>query len=206
MAVEANTGIREKWNARNNTLTNKKNEKAEFINSKANRLQELQSKFDALNTEENDLFNKREIAIQEIKQESQRIDGISRRIGLAHEISPAVSISLTLLLVIIEITPIFIKMMLIRGPYDYLTDNQNQILLAKYAIEARLKAHNGDNSEHSIEDVYHQAKTIENHVIGNLVVENQLAEQARDIFLNTVKADMKADPEKYMPDLNKPKA
>lgn len=96
--------------------------------------------------------------------------------------------------------------MLIRGPYDYLTDNQNQIILAKYAIETSLKDHAGDNTYHSVEDVYHQAKTIESHVIGNLIVENQLAEQAREIFLNTVKADMKADPEKYMPDLHKTKA
>ena len=206
LAIEANTGIREKWNARNNTLTTKKNEKTEFINSKATRIQELQTKFDAFNAEEGDLLNKREGAIQEIKQEALRIDGISTRIKLAHEISPTVSLALTLLLVIIEITPIFIKMMLIRGPYDYLTDNQNQIILAKYAIENRLKDHAGDNVDHSIEDVYHQAKTIESHVIGNLIVENQLAEQAREIFLNTVKADMKADPEKYMPDLHKPKA
>ena len=145
LAIEANTGIREKWNARNNTLTTKKNEKTEFINSKATRIQELQTKFDAFNAEEGDLLNKRESAIQEIKQEALRIDGISTRIKLAHEISPTVSLALTLLLVIIEITPIFIKMMLIRGPYDYLTDNQNQIILAKYAIETSLKDHAGDN-------------------------------------------------------------
>ena len=108
-------------------------------------------------------------------------------------------------MVIIEITPIFIKMMLIRGPYDYLTDNQNQIILAKYAIETRIKDYAGGKSSFSIEDVYHQAKTIESHVIGNLIVESQLAEEARDIFLNTVKADMNADPKKYMPDLYTPK-
>ena len=97
-------------------------------------------------------------------------------------------------------------MMLIRGPYDYLTDNQNKIILAKYAIETLQKDHNGDNSGHSIEDIYHQPKTIESHVIGNLIVENQLAEQAREIFLNTVKANMRVNPEKYMPDIHNSKS
>jgi hypothetical protein len=148
----------------------------------------------------------RDQKINDARVKESGFDGISKRIEYAHKDSPKVSLALTLLLVIIEITPIFIKMMLIRGPYDYLTDNQNKILLAKYAIETRQSEHNGYNTEHSIEDVYHQPKTIESHVIGNLVVESQLAEQAREIFLNTVKEDMKADPERYMPDLNKTKA
>lgn len=206
IANEINTGVGPKFKVRNNSLLAKKNERTEFINNTASRVQELKIKFDKLNDQKTDLNNKKEIKIQEIIQESLRQDGIATRIKAAHEISPTVSLALTLLLVVIEITPIFIKMMLIRGPYDYLTDNQNQIILAKYAIETRLKDHAGDNTNHSIEDVYHQAKNIENHVIGNLIVENQLAEQAREIFLNTVKADMRAEPEKYMPDLNKPKA
>jgi hypothetical protein len=206
IAQEANTGIGDRFKARQASLAAKKDEKAEFIKSNEPRIKELQAKFDELNNKEADLFNKREAAIEEIKQESLRIDGIATRIKAAHEISPTVSLALTLLLVVIEITPIFIKMMLIRGPYDYLTDNQNKIILAKYAIEARLKDHAGDMTGHSVEDVYHQAKTIENHVIGNLVVENQLAEHAREIFLDRVKVDMKSDPTKYMPDLNKPKA
>jgi len=206
IAGELNTGAGPKFKARTDSLAAKKNEKAEFINNNAARIQELKTKFDSLNVKETDLFNKREAAIQEIKQESLRIDGIATRIKAAHEISPTVSLALTLLLVVIEITPIFIKMMLIRGPYDYLTDNQNKIILAKYAIEAHLENHTGDATDHSIEDVYHQAKTIENHVVGNLVVENQLAQHAREIFLDRVKVDMKSDPVKYMPDLHKPKA
>jgi hypothetical protein len=158
----------------------------------------------ATNLENNILDREKKINEAVIKE--SKFDGISERIKKAHEISPTVSLALTLLLVVIEITPIFIKMMLIRGPYDYLTDNQNQIVLAKYAIETRLKGHTGDNSDHSVEDVYHQAKTIESHVIGNLIVESQLAEQARDVFLKTVKADIVADPEKYMPDLHKSQA
>ncbi len=206
IALETNTGVGPKFKVRTDSLLAKKNERAEFINNTASRVQELKIKFDKLNDQKTDLNNKKESKIQEIIQESLRQDGIATRIKAAHEISPTVSLALTLLLVIIEITPIFIKMMLIRGPYDYLTDNQNQIILAKYAIETRLKDHVGDSADHSIEDVYHQARTIESHVIGNLIVENQLAEHAREIFLNTVKANMRVNPEKYMPDIHNSKS
>ena len=194
------------FNQKKENLDKMELENAETKNKLDIQRQELKVKIEASKNNLENNITLRDKKIDDAIIKESKFDGISTRINLAHEISPNVSIALTLLLVIIEITPIFIKMMLIRGPYDYLTDNQNKIILAKYAIETLQKDHNGDNSGHSIEDIYHQPKTIESHVIGNLTVENQLAEEARDIFLNTVKADMNADPEKYMPDLNKPKA
>jgi hypothetical protein len=42
-----------------------------------------------------------------------------------------------LLLVFIEIAPIIFKMMLSKGPYKYLVENQKYVVLAKWGIEAK---------------------------------------------------------------------
>lgn len=151
------------------------------------------------------LIQLRDSLIEEKRQESLNIDGLSKRIKIAHEISPTVSLILTLLLVVIEVTPIFVKMMLIRGPYDYLVDNQNLMVIAKYGIETRADlSADSIGGTHSIQEIYHQAKTIEKHIVGNLNVEQKLAEEARNIFLSKVKDDMGKNPDNYMSSTNEP--
>lgn len=75
-------------------------------------------------------------------KESQRIsnglDGLLERIKLSHEIAGwGISLFITLLFVAIELTPIFFKLMLIKGPYDFLSDNQKELIKAKAGIEVK---------------------------------------------------------------------
>jgi hypothetical protein len=62
------------------------------------------------------------------------MDGLVRRIHLAHEVNPLVAWALTALLILAEVVPVLVKMMLVRGPYDYLVDAQSRLALARAGV------------------------------------------------------------------------
>jgi len=64
---------------------------------------------------------------------SHQLDGLVERIRIGHEISLPISIIIFLVLLSIEAGPIFFKMMMNKGVYDYLAENNNE----------RFKAHSG---------------------------------------------------------------
>jgi hypothetical protein len=69
---------------------------------------------------------------------SAGLDGLLERLKLAHEIAGFwITAFITLLFVAIELTPIFFKLMLIKSPYDYLSDNYKEIAKAGAGIEVR---------------------------------------------------------------------
>jgi len=138
-------------------------------------------------------------------QKAVNVDGLANRIKLSHEKFPSESFFLTLMLVLIEITPVFIKMQFIRGPYDYLSDNQNQIILAKYGIQEKFQTATDEygKTKQNLVPVFHVAESISDYEVGKLNVERNLAKSAHKIFQEEVNQDIKNRPEKYMPDLKK---
>ena len=63
------------------------------------------------------------------------LDGLLERIKLAHEIAGwGISLFITLLFLVIELTPIFFKLMLIKSPYDYLVENEKELVKARAGI------------------------------------------------------------------------
>jgi hypothetical protein len=145
-------------------------------------------------------FRDKEKQMAKNEETSKLYDGVSRRIEIAHEIAPGISRALFLLLLALEITPIFIKMMLIQGPYDLLAENQKAIVNARYGIETNsvILAGNVGRGEQVIEPVFHQAETIQDFEVGKLKIESSLAQTAQQVFLNKTSADIQANPEKYI--------
>lgn len=137
------------------------------------------------------------------KQEAQQMDGIVSRVQLAHEKFPTTSIVITLLLMIIEIGPIFFKMMMERGPYLRLVDNQNEITQAKYAITTDAELDASGSNQLVVRDRYHLADTIREHRVAQYAVQRELAEVARQKFVRDVREDIEHNPGRYM---NSPKA
>lgn len=76
----------------------------------------------------------RQKEINNIENEISKLDGLAERISLAEEHYPAVSWFLTLLFLAIELTPIFFKLMLIKSPYDYMSDHYKSLELAQNGI------------------------------------------------------------------------
>jgi len=63
------------------------------------------------------------------------LDGLLERIKLAHKIAGFwISLFITLLFMVIELTPIFFKLMLVKTPYDYLEENIKELIKADAGI------------------------------------------------------------------------
>lgn len=75
------------------------------------------------------------VALKKNKTVSAGLDGLLERIELSHQLAPGISMFITLLFMAIELTPIFFKMMLIKGPYDYLEENIKDLVKAQNGIE-----------------------------------------------------------------------
>lgn len=101
-----------------------------------------------------------------------------------------------ILFILIEIAPIFFKLMLIKGPYDYMSENVAQILETKQGI-----------SIHHLPDEYSKVhKLKENHnprrIIAVVEHQNRREEEnalaAIDAFADKEKAEIQANPEKFI--------
>ena len=104
------------------------------------------------------------------------------------------------LLMMLEIAPVLLKLMLIKGPYDYMSENINQILEAKQGI--------------SIEHIVNEKKKITkfktnfNPIRIVKIVQRQNeretenAIEAIDSFAEKEKKEIKENPEKFIKDAN----
>lgn len=99
--------------------------------------------FDARHaTDLSSLKNRREQKLKEwdrdrnevnLKQASN-LDGLLERISIAHDIGFELGIALTLIFLSIEMGPIFFKMMMNKGPYDYMVENYNYRMYVRNGI------------------------------------------------------------------------
>ncbi len=90
----------------------------------------------ALLDRKKDLQIERKNEIDANKSVAAGMDGLLERLKLAHEIAGFwISLFITLLFVVIELTPIFFKMMLVKGPYDFMLDNTKDLIKAKNGIQ-----------------------------------------------------------------------
>jgi hypothetical protein len=117
-----------------------------------------------LNNDISQYVNEKNKEIANIDKSVSGLDGLAERITLAEEHYPAVSWFLTLLFLAIELTPIFFKLMLIKSPYDYLSDNYKQLELAQNGIWID-------------EDYYEDKKGIQRELVRYLAAEKQIEEQ-----------------------------
>jgi hypothetical protein len=84
----------------------------------------------------NELEKTKEEKIKNAERKAEKLDGLLERIKLAHEIAGFwVSLFITLLFMVIELTPIFFKMMLIKGPYDFMDENVKELARAEAGVE-----------------------------------------------------------------------
>ncbi|WP_248724036.1 DUF4407 domain-containing protein [Seonamhaeicola sp. ML3] len=92
------------------------------------------------------------------------LDGLAERITIAEEEYPTVSWFLTLLFLAIELTPIFFKLMLIKSPYDYMSENYKSLELA-------------NNGVYIEEDYYEDKEGVQRELVRFLKAEKLINEQ-----------------------------
>ncbi len=136
--------------------------------------------------------------LDEIKTNGEKLNGLVNQIMWAHEAYPIISWAITLLLLSIEIAPILYKLMIRNGPYHYLTENQREIVAARYAVERKTNTMSGNYGQQAEIEIFHQAETSLKSSIAHLNSEARLSSQALDQFENIVSKDISNNPEKYV--------
>ncbi len=91
--------------------------------------------------------------------QARHLDGLMKRIQISHEIGGFVPIFILLLLLAIETGPIFFKMMLRNGAYEYLLENEMRLATARAGIEIDAQIYLPNTREEIRIDVFHQAES-----------------------------------------------
>jgi hypothetical protein len=138
----------------------------------------------------------------QIKREVRGLDGLLERIKISHEIGGLVPWAIMCLLLSIELGPIFFKMMLIKGAYDYLDENQKKLASARAAIVPDSKLVPSDdtsNRAYHIDRFYGPEALLERERLA-LETTSQLTRQVHEEFRKVTAADIAKNPTKYLAD------
>jgi len=149
----------------------------------------------------NALEARRQIDLEEANQKGDQYGGLIVRIGLAHEKFEVASTLITLLLIIIEISPIFFKMMLSLSPIDYLTENQKRVAIAMRGIQFDHRF-SRDEAGGGISDLktatYHRANVIEEMAAGSLRTQSELTRIANETYFEKMSEEIRADVDRFI--------
>ena len=100
--------------------------------------QSHQVALERLNNEKLKLTEELDKELAKNEEVANGLDGLLERLKLAHKIAGMwITFFITLLFVVIELTPIFFKMMLIKSPYDFMGDNIQELLKADNGIQIK---------------------------------------------------------------------
>lgn len=139
-----------------------------------------------LQTERSQILKDKKVDLKQLDINSEGLNGLAIRIQLAEEVAGFwISLFITLLFMVIELTPIFFKMMLIKGPYDYMDDNIKDLARAESGIEV-------------IYNYYEDAQGMEAHKVINHAAELKRKEkllilQAQEELNEKIIANWKVD-------------
>jgi hypothetical protein len=165
-----------------------------------------------------DLLVEKNRKIDDASRQAEKLDGLLERIKLAHIVATwEISLFITLLFMVIELTPIFFKMMLIKGPYDYMDENVRELARAESGIEVefefykdketlqKMLENGGSGNIHEQKHGYEVHKII-NHAaevkrrerINMLKAQDELNEQIIEAWKQRKLEDIKQNPDKYI--------
>lgn len=131
-------------------------------------------------------------------QVARHLDGLMMRIQVSHKIGGLIPLAIMLLLLAIETGPIFFKLMLTKGSYDYLEENQKRIVRAKAGIEpdARVVSDGQGKSIHI--DLHHGVNAVLAEERRRLETERMLAEAVHEAVRKKTSAAIEANPEAFL--------
>jgi hypothetical protein len=157
-----------------------------------------------IKAEKDAIEKRREAALNSSEKVAAGLDGLLERIKLAHEIAGwVISLFITLLFLALELTPIFFKLMLIKGPYDYMEENIKELIKAERGIEVQHNFYQGDKEGHERDKVVqHEVIRLLKEKIQILQSQSDISEQAIKSWRDKKMQEVAANPENYVTDTN----
>jgi hypothetical protein len=146
------------WRDKQNTLEQMTAELERDRAREASNASAVQQEIDRWKAELATIDEKLAAAHDSNTKQARHLDGLMKRIQISHEIGGWVPVFILLLLLAIETGPIFFKMMLRRGAYDQLQENEARIAAARAGIEIDAQIYAEGTREEVRVDVYHGAE------------------------------------------------
>ena len=127
------------------------------------------------------------------------LNGLLARIQIAHDLAGwGITLFITLLFMAIELTPIFFKMMLIKSPYDFMSDNIKSLLKAEQGIEIKYDFYKDKEGVQRDLVINHQADRLMKEKIKLLQTQTELSEVVMENWKTKETKNIKANPESYI--------
>lgn len=127
------------------------------------------------------------------------LDGLLERIKLAHEIAGFwITFFITLLFVVIELTPIFFKMMLIKSPYDFMSENIKELIRAEEGIQIKYEYYKDKKGQERNLVINHQVQSKLDEKISLMVAQSELSDYIVQKWKEREKGNIDANLEAYI--------
>jgi hypothetical protein len=94
------------------------------------------------------------------QRQARHLDGLMKRIQISHEIGGVVPWAILLLLLAVETGPIFFKMMLVSGTYDYMLENSKRVSTARMGIELDAQVFMSETGEEIRINTFHEVDAV----------------------------------------------
>jgi hypothetical protein len=129
---------------------------------------------------------------------ARQLDGLLARIRVAEEIGGGVVWAIRLLLLCVELGPIFFKMMVNRSAYDYLEENQKRLVRARAGIEPDAKIFSEAGGKEHRADIHHAELAVVEEQRRRAATERVLAEVVHEEYVRRTTEEIRKDPEKFV--------
>lgn len=127
------------------------------------------------------------------------LDGLLERIKLAHEIAGFwITFFITLLFVVIELTPIFFKMMLIKSPYDFMSENIKELIRAEEGIQIKYEYYKDKKGQERNLVINHQVKSKLDEKISLMAAQSELSDYIVQKWKDREKGNIDNNLEEYI--------
>ncbi len=124
------------------------------------------------------------------QRQARHLDGLMKRIHISHEIGGVVPWAILLLLLAVETGPIFFKMMLVSGTYDYMLENSKRVSTARMGIELESQVFLSETGEEIRINTFHEVDAVLAEERRRLVSEAKLAEAVHKRFQTDIESEV----------------
>jgi hypothetical protein len=126
-------------------IDNKREEKDKFIKLKSAEIGSWRKQLDFSNEQIIKLSEDLRKKYKENEKSAHGYDGLLKRIQISHEIGGIIPWVILFVFLCIEMGPIFFKMMMTKGPYDYMVENFNHKIQTENGVFKEDKLYEGRN-------------------------------------------------------------
>jgi hypothetical protein len=141
--------------------------------------------------------------VKDAEKRAATLDGLLIRIQKAHEIAGfGISLFITLLFLAIELTPVFFKLMLIKTPYDYLSENRDELIKAENGIEVRYDYYKDKVGQERHLIINHEAHKLVYEKIKVTEIQKELTDYAIEQYKNREKKKIDENLDDYIKNIS----